>query len=122
MCLWRYSSVSIIRVDFLFNVVNPGSSLQLATASALRQVVGHMTLDPILTTGRGALRDNVAAQLNDTIKAYNMGLQVTDVRLLSTKPPEQVTAAFDDAIKAREDEQSSKNRGEAYARKVTSEV
>ena len=51
-----------------------------------------------------------------------MGLQITDVRLLPAKPPEAVTEAFDDAIKAREDEQSSINKGEAYARKVVSEV
>jgi membrane protease subunit HflK len=108
--------------DFLFNVDNPGASLQQATASALRQMVGQMTLDSILTTGRSELRDNVAKQLNLTVKAYGMGLQVTDVRLLPAKPPEAVTEAFDDAIKAREDEQSSINRGQAYARKVTSEV
>lgn len=107
---------------YLFNVVNPGASLQQATASALRQVVGQMSLDFILTTGRSELRDNVAKQLVDTVKSYDMGLQVTDVRLLPAKPPEAVTEAFDDAIKAREDEQSSINKGQAYARKVTSEV
>jgi membrane protease subunit HflK len=108
--------------DYLFNVVNPGATLQQATASALRQVVGHMKLDPILTTGRGQLRDRVATQLNETIKAYKMGIVINDVRLLQTKPPEAVTAAFDDAIKAREDGVSSVNKGEAYASKVTSEV
>lgn len=108
--------------DFLFNVVDPGASLQQATASALRQVVGQMTLDSILTSGRSELRDKVAAQIKDTVLAYNMGLQITDVRLLPAKPPEAVTEAFDDAIKAREDEQSSINKGEAYARKVVSEV
>lgn len=107
---------------FLFNVVNPGASLQQATASALRQVVGQMSLDSILTTGRSELRDNVAKQLVSTVKAYDMGLEVTDVRLLPAKPPEAVTEAFDDAIKAREDEQSSINKGQAYARKVISEV
>lgn len=114
------------RVDnpraYLFNVVNPSATLRQATASALRQVVGHMKLDPILTTGRGALRDQVAKQLESTVASYKMGISIVDVRLLQTKPPEQVTEAFDDAIKAREDEQSSINKGEAYARKVTSEV
>lgn len=108
--------------NFLFNVVDPGQSLQQATASALRQVVGQMTLDSILTSGRSELRDAVAKQIKETVDTYKMGLLVTDVRLLPAKPPEAVTEAFDDAIKAREDEQSSINKGEAYSRKVTSEV
>lgn len=108
--------------DYLFNVVDPAQTLQQATASALRQVVGQMTLDAILTTGRGQLRDDVAKQLDATLQDYHAGFSVTDVRLLPAKPPEAVTEAFDDAIKAREDEQSSINLGEAYARKVTSEV
>lgn len=107
---------------YLFNVVDPGASLQQATASALRQVVGQMTLDTILTRGRSELSNNVDTQLKETVSAYNMGLQVTDVRLLPAKPPEAVTEAFDDAIKAREDEQSSINKGQAYSSKVKSEV
>ncbi len=107
---------------YLFNVVNPSLTLQQSTASALRQIVGSMTLDTILTTGRVTLTDQVASQLNKTIANYNMGLQVTDVRLLPARPPEAVTEAFDDAIKAREDKKSYINKGEAYARKVTSEV
>lgn len=108
--------------DYLFNVVNPEETLQQATASALRQIVGQMTLDSILTTGRASLRDRVASQLKNTITNYKMGMSITDVRLLPAKPPEAVTEAFDDAIKAREDEQSYINQGEAYARKVISEV
>lgn len=108
--------------DYLFNVVNPEETLQQSAASALRQIVGQMTLDTILTTGRASLTGRVATQLRQTIKAYHMGIQITDVRLLPAKPPEAVTEAFDDAIKAREDEQSYINQGEAYARKVISEV
>lgn len=108
--------------DYLFNVVNPEQTLQQSAASALRQIVGQMTLDSILTTGRASLTQRVATQLRQTLKAYDMGILVTDVRLLPAKPPEAVTEAFDDAIKAREDEQSYINQGEAYARKVISEV
>ena len=108
--------------NYLFNVINPEQSLKQATASALRQIVGQMTLDAILTTGRASLRDRVSTQLKQTVAAYDMGIEVTDVRLLPARPPEAVTEAFDDAIKAREDEQSYINQGEAYARKVISEV
>lgn len=103
---------------FLFSVEDPINSLQQATASALRQVVGQTTLDEILTTGRAVLRTAVEKQLRTTLARYNTGLEITDVNLLPAKPPEQVTDAFDDAINAREDEQRYINQAEAYAQKV----
>lgn len=106
--------------QYLFNVSHPVRSLQEATFSALRQVVGQMTLDDVLTTGRQSLRDQVAQQLNDTLAIYKTGLEVTDMTLQPAKPPEEVTAAFDDAIKAREDEQRYINQAQAYVRNVTS--
>lgn len=104
--------------DYLFNVSDPNTSLEQATASALRQVVGHNTLDDLLTVGRGKVRDDVAQQLQHIISSYKAGLIITDVTLQSVKPPEAVTAAFDDAIKAREDEQAFINKADAYANQV----
>lgn len=101
---------------YLFNVVNAPESLQQATASALRQVVGQTTLDEILTTGRGQVRDQVSEQIKKILALYQAGLLVTDVTLQPAKPPEQVTEAFDDAIKAREDEQRYINQAQAYAK------
>lgn len=105
--------------NFLFNVANPTESLQQATASALRQIVGQTTLDEILTTGRGQVRDQVSEQIKKILALYQPGLLVTDVSLQPAKPPEQVTEAFDDAIKAREDEQRYINQAQAYAKGVT---
>ena len=108
--------------NFFFNVVGPVRTLKEVTSSALRQVVGSNTLDNILTTGRQQVRDQVYQQLRQTLNAYHAGIAVTDVNLQPAKPPEAVTAAFDDAIKAREDEQRYINQAQAYARKVISEA
>lgn len=105
-------------MKFLYNVAEPVVTIQQATASALRQVVGNMSLDAILTTGRQTLSDNVNKQLNQTIQIYQTGIRIVAVTLQPTKPPEQVTAAFNDAIKAREDEQRYQNQAQAYASKV----
>ena len=107
---------------FLFHVNRPIMTLEQATSSALRQVVGQMTLDDVLTTGREVLRETVREQLIDILSNYQAGLLVTDVTLQPAKPPEAVTHAFDDAIKAREDEQRYINQAEAYARRVESIV
>lgn len=104
--------------SFLFNVRNPVVSLQQATASALRQVIGHTTLDETLTTGREKVRQQVQDALVEIMDIYKAGIFITDVALQPAKPPEEVTVAFDDAIKAREDEQRYINEAKAYAMKV----
>ncbi|MDF1759701.1 MAG: FtsH protease activity modulator HflK [Coxiellaceae bacterium] len=108
--------------NFLFNVVGPINTLKEATSSALRQVVGETTLDDILTIGRQKVRSEVQQQLTSILTSYKTGIEVTDVNLQPAKPPAEVTAAFDDAIKAREDEQKYINQAEAYARQVESKV
>ncbi|QLB21064.1 HflK protein [Vespertiliibacter pulmonis] len=102
--------------NYLFNVKDPDDSLKQATDSALRYVIGHMTMDDILTTGRAVVRENTWNALRDIIKRYNMGLVVTDVNFQYARPPEEVKAAFDDAIKAQEDEQRLIREADAYAR------
>ena len=108
------------RVDdpakYLFSVNNPNDSLKQATDSALRYVVGHMKMDEILTTGRATVREQTWNTLRDIIKTYDMGLLITDVNFQYARPPEEVKAAFDDAIKAQEDEQRLIREAEAYAR------
>ena len=104
--------------EFLFNVAMPTESIKEATASALRQVVGHTTLDEILTIGREKAREEVEKQLVEILEVYKTGLYVVDVNLQPAKPPEQVTEAFDDAIKAREDQQRFINQAQAYKEKV----
>lgn len=101
---------------YLFNVSKPDESLKQATDSALRYVIGHMTMDDILTTGRAVVREKTWSALRDIIKTYDMGLLVTDVNFQYARPPEEVKAAFDDAIKAQEDEQRLIREAEAYAR------
>ncbi|MDF3055394.1 MAG: hflK 2 [Gammaproteobacteria bacterium] len=107
---------------YLFNTVDPNSTLEQATASALRQVVGHSTLDDLLTTGRGKVRVDVRDQLQEILNSYKAGLLVIDVNLQPFKPPQPVAEAFEDVIKAREDEESYVNQAGAYAEKVIADA
>lgn len=103
---------------YLFNVAQPDLTIKEAAASSLRQVIGGTVLDQILTTGREKVMDDTKNQLIKVMQPYNTGLTITELNLLPAKPPEQVTPAFDDAIKAREDEQKYINQAMAYAEKV----
>lgn len=104
--------------DYLFNLVDPVYSLQEATDSAIRQVVGASTLDEILTTERGRVRDEIRQQLEETLALYQAGILVTDVAMEAARPPEEVQEAFDDAIKASEDEDRMINQAKAYREHV----
>lgn len=102
--------------EYLFNVVSPEKTLQQAISSALRQIVGQMDLDPLITTGRQNLTQQVTAQLNSILNLYKTGIEVVDVALQEVKPPAAVTPAFDDVVKAREDRQSYINKAVAYSK------
>ncbi len=108
--------------NYLFNVKDPQESIKQATASALRQVIGDSDLDEILTTGRQKIRDDVLHQLIAILKPYKTGIEVIDVNLQPAKPPEAVTEAFDDVIKARKDEKRFVNEAEAYASQYNATV
>ncbi|WP_417438568.1 FtsH protease activity modulator HflK [Idiomarina sp.] len=104
--------------SYLFNVQNADGVLSRATDSALRYVVGHTTMDEVLTRGREEVRANTLDMLEQTMNPYTVGLQVVDINLLPARPPEAVKDAFDDAISAQEDEERFIREAEAYAREV----
>ena len=100
---------------FLFSAVNPTNSLSQATDSALRYVVGHTSMDDLLTTGRELVRQQTEVEINKIIEPYKLGLEIVDVNFLPARPPEEVKGSFDDAIAAQEDEERYIREAEAYA-------
>ncbi|MDI1232038.1 MAG: FtsH protease activity modulator HflK [Methylobacter sp.] len=104
--------------DFVFNVVNPAATLKQVTESAQRGVVGSSTMDFVLTEGRSEVVAQIKKEIQDVIDTYKSGILITSVNLQDAQPPEQVQNAFEDAIKAREDEQRLINEAEAYSNDV----
>ena len=104
--------------QFIFNVVNPALTLKQVTESALRGVVGSSTMDFVLTQGRSEIVTLIKKEIQDVMDSYSSGVQVTSVNLQDAQPPEQVQSSFEDAIKAREDQQRLINEAEAYSNDV----
>ncbi|WP_110600641.1 FtsH protease activity modulator HflK [Salinicola lusitanus] len=107
---------------FLVNVNEPEMTLQNAMDSALRQEVGNMHLQEILTTGRDRLGQRIFDRLTAYMDAYGTGLRLQTVNVESTAPPDQVQNAFDDVIRAREERQRSINQANAYSQAVVLEA
>lgn len=104
--------------DYLFNVLDPELTLRQATESALREAIGKSKMDFVLTEGRADIAAQVKETTQNIIDLYGTGLIITNINLQDAQPPEEVQAAFTDAIKAREDEQRLKNLAEAYSNEV----
>ena len=104
--------------DYIFNVLNPSATLKQVTESALRGVIGHSTMDFVLTEGRSVIVAEIQTEIQKVMDAYESGVIITSVNLQDAQPPEQVQGAFEDAIKAREDEQRLINEAEAYSNEV----
>lgn len=104
--------------EFQFNVRDPDATLRQATESAMREIVGKNGMDFVIKDGRpqvGARTKNLIQQILD---GYNTGILVTNLNLQDAQPPQQVQHAFNDAIKAREDEQRQINEAEAYSNDI----
>lgn len=104
--------------NFLFNIKEPEKTLREVTESALREVVGHHTMDFVLTEGRAEVAAEVKKLVQDIINTYGSGIAITTVNLVDAQPPEEVQDAFEDAIKAREDKQRFINEAQTYANEV----
>lgn len=100
--------------DYLFNISDPELTVSQAAESAVREMVGKSTLDFVITSGRKDVEQKTREILQSMLDRYQSGIQIMAVEMQRALPPEEVRAAFDDAVKAREDEQRLKNEAEGY--------
>jgi len=108
--------------NYVLEIRDADNSLAQATESALRHVVGSTIMDDALTTGRELIAQMVKERLQVYLDKYVTGLQVVIVNIEDSSPPDQVQEAFDDVIKAREDEVRVRNEAETYANGLVPEA
>ena len=101
---------------------NPVDALRNSVESSLRHVVGGSEMDRVLTDGREAIAVEVHQRLQGYLDRYQTGLSVNKLNVEDAHPPKDVKAAFDDVIKAKEDEERVKNEAEAYANQIVPEA
>jgi membrane protease subunit HflK len=104
--------------DFLFNIKRPDETAMQAAESAMREIIGKSKMDAILYESREAIQISGQQLMQEILDRYKTGITVSRITIQSAQPPEQVQAAFDDAVKAGQDRERQKNEGQAYARDV----
>ncbi|MDO8413370.1 MAG: FtsH protease activity modulator HflK [Gallionellaceae bacterium] len=104
--------------DFLFNNRAPDENVRQAAETAVREIVGKNKMDFVLYEGREQVAAATTKLIQDILDRYKTGIMVSKVTMQNAQPPEQVQAAFDDAVKAGQDRERQKNEGQAYANDV----
>ncbi len=104
--------------DYIFKNRHPDDAVMQTAETAIREVVGKNRMDFVLYEGRDVIAANTQKLMQENLDRYETGIQILAVTMQSTQPPEQVQAAFDDAVKAGQDRERHKNEGQAYANDV----
>src|SRR5574343_1182139 len=105
-------------VEYLFNNRSPDEAVMGAAETAVREIVGKSKMDFVLYEGREQIATQASKLMQDILDRYQSGIMISKVTMQNAQPPEQVQAAFDDAVKAGQDRERQKNEGQAYANDV----
>lgn len=105
-------------VEWLYSNKDPEEMIRQVAETAVREIVGKSKMDFVLYEGRDKVALDVATLMQQILDRYKAGVQITNITMQGVQPPEQVQAAFDDAVKAGQDKERQKNEGQAYANDV----
>jgi membrane protease subunit HflK len=104
--------------QWLYNNRDQEEMIRQVAETAIREIVGKSKMDFVLYEGREKVALDVNSLMQQVLERYKAGVQITNVTMQAVQPPEQVQAAFDDAVKAGQDKERQKNEGQAYANDV----
>jgi membrane protease subunit HflK len=104
--------------EFLFTNREPENAVLQAAETAIREIIGKSKMDFVLYEGREQVAAKATELMQEILDRYKIGIAISKVTMQNAQPPEQVQAAFDDAVKAGQDRERQKNEGQAYANDV----
>lgn len=104
--------------DYLFFNRNVEDAVRGTAETAIREIVGKNKMDFVLYEGRAEIAAQAKKLMQDILDRYKSGINIVNVNMQNAQPPEQVQAAFDDAVKAGQDLERQKNEGQAYANDI----
>ncbi len=104
--------------DYLFNNVATDEIVAQAAETVMREIVGRSMSDTVLYENKEGIAREALGAIQAIADRYGSGLSIVDVTIQNAQPPEEVQAAFSDAIKAGQDAERLKSEGQAYANDV----
>jgi len=89
--------------DYLFNNVATDDIVAQAAETVMREIVGRSMSDTVLYENKEGIAREALSAIQAIADRYGSGLSIVDVTIQNAQPPEEVQAAFSDAIKAGQD-------------------
>jgi membrane protease subunit HflK len=115
---WHVSDAA----QYLFQIRDPDDTVKAVAESAMREVVGHSALTPILTNGRGQVQAQTLALMQRILDSYRAGVMIDAVQIQNANPPDEVVPAYQDIARAGQDAQSYINEANTYRNRVVNEA
>lgn len=101
-----------------YRLADPRATLRDAAQAAVREVVGRMTIDDVLSKQRGQVAGESQELLQRILDDYEAGVTITSIELQEVHAPEPVRAAFDDVVGAAQDANRLVNEAEGYRNEI----
>jgi membrane protease subunit HflK len=115
---WRISDPA----KYLFSIRDPKLAVKDVAESAMREVVGKIPLQPLISTERGQVQQKTAELMQKTLDSWGTGISIVEVQIRSADPPQEVAGDFREVNNAVQDADSYKNEADTYANRVVNEA
>lgn len=103
---------------YLFNLADPDDTIRAVAESAMRDIVARSELAPILNRDRGTIAEDLKMQVQQTLDAYESGINVVRVNLDRADPPREVIDSFREVQAAQQERDRLEKEADAYANRV----
>ena len=94
---------------YLFEVKNVKNTIRDVSEASIRLAVGDQTFDEVIGDKRVAIAKSALNRMKKALSAYNTGIQVQTVKLMSVKPPLNVADSFNKVNQAEQQKEVSQN-------------
>jgi modulator of FtsH protease HflK len=104
--------------DYLFELAKPDDTLREAAESAMREVIGQISLKDAFGRGRGRIEADVGRRMQELLNAYRSGITVRGVSIRHVRPPEEVVEAFNQVTVKQQQMQANLNNANTYKQQI----
>ena len=107
---------------YIFNIRNKKKNIRDVSEAITRLVVGNRSIDEVLTIGRSQIEDEVKRKMQEILNRYQMGVEITLVKLQNVAPPRPVAPSFNEVNEARQEKARIINEAIAEYDKTATEL
>lgn len=113
---WRIELTAVQK--YLFNIASQEDTVREVGESVMREVVGQMPLQALLTKARNDVQTQVQKQMQQILDGYGAGITIDKILVNQIDPPQEVIAAFREVQAAGQNKETKIKEAQKYAEQV----